>query len=152
MKLLLVVLVGLASIGCGTGGARAEPAPLTAAAVLDAFAARGLPIGETTRYTAETDPNKLMGRPGGYEDKATWRDTRLSDPLLAGVEAGGSVEVYADAEGATRRAEYVATIARSSPLFAEYTYAHGRIVLRLSRQLTPDQAEQYSAALADLAG
>jgi hypothetical protein len=145
-------VVGLLLAGCSLFPTSAQVNQADAATILGGLKAQGLPIGESVAYTAESDPNKLLGRPGGYTSKVAWRDTRLGDPLLTGVDAGGSIEVYADPAGAQRRGEYVRSIAESSPMFAEYTYVHGRAVLRISRELTSDQAEQYHAALTETAG
>lgn len=148
------VVVGLLLIGCGalSGAPAVKPGPADASAVLEVFKARGLPIGETTMYTAESDPNHLLGRPGSYTSKVAWRDTRITDSAETGVGAGGSVEFFPDAAGARQRGEYVSKIAASSPLFTEYTMAQGRIVLRLSKVLTPEQVEQYRAVLSEIPG
>ena len=84
--------------------------------------------------------------------KVAWRDTRVPTGDQINVGAGGSVEFYSDAAGARQRGKYVAKLAMQSPLFTEYTMVQGRIVLRLSKALTPAQAEEYRAVLAELPG
>jgi hypothetical protein len=123
----------------------------TAAAVVDALKAAGLPVTLTVDYDEASDPNDLMGRPGGYVDKVAFRDSRAEADPDHGIGEGGSVELFDDAADAVARAEYVRRIAKSSPLFAEYTYVAGGVVLRVSRELTPTQAREYEAALKAMA-
>ena len=73
----------------------------------------------TVAYTADTDPDHLLRRPGGYLSKASFVDTRISDPGLAGypagaVERGGCVETYADAIEAGHRMAYIQGVAKSA--------------------------------------
>ena len=115
----------------------------------------GLPVVDVIVYDAETDPNHLLGRPGGYMARATWSDARLPSPPVPGRIAtsdGGSVEVYATAAGAERRATYLRAIAEAAPLFGSYTWTSGGYVLRVSSMLTPSEAEEYRAAFVELAG
>jgi hypothetical protein len=153
--LLATLIVSILMTACGPT-APATPTVMPdlndASAVLEFLKARGLPIGETLVYTTETDMNELLGRPGGYMSKVAWRDTRVPAGDQINVGAGGGVEFYADAAGARQRGEYVAKLAMKSPQFTEYTMVQGRIVLRLSKALTPAQAEEYRAVLADLPG
>lgn len=174
----LVVLVS-ALLCAGCGGDPREPvvAPATPAGVVSApsspappsvppsveevaagLAASGLPLTVAVVYTAETDPNGLLGRPGGYTGKLMFTDVRAepATPDEGGVvqysvNHGGSVEVYPDAAGAAARAEYVRGFAEGNPaLFGEYTYARGPVVLRVSKALTPEQAGGYEEALGGL--
>lgn len=132
----------------------ATPAAITdAAAVVGKLKAAGLPIGKVFAYTAATDPNHLLGRPNGYTSKVNFQDSRInttdtSDPTDS--SNGGSVEVYPTPAGAKARADYIQSLGQSLPMLVEYDYLHGGILLRLSQNLTPDQAKQYKVALAKL--
>jgi hypothetical protein len=66
------------------------------------------------------------------------------------VDGGGSVETFGNETDAKRRYEYVRAITTSAPLFAEYDYIEGDVVLRLSHILTPAQAKQYERAFRDI--
>jgi endonuclease YncB( thermonuclease family) len=109
----------------------------------------------TDNYTADTDPNKLLGRPGGYISKAAFKDTRAvkaGGDGSSGVDGGGSVEVYADKDGASSRREYLQDMHTKVPLLGtEYDYQQGPILLRVSHYLNPDQAGEYAKVLADIA-
>jgi hypothetical protein len=159
LRLLLVALiVAILTAACGPTAPpvlphpTALPDPEDALAVLEILKARGLPIGDTLVYTAETDINQLLGQPGGYTSKVAWRDTRVPPGDQINVGAGGSVEFFPERAEARRRGEYVSKTASVSPMFTEYTMVQGRIVLRLSKTLTPAQAEEYRVVLAEMPG
>ena len=133
-----------------TGSPSPSPTELSAAALVEQLRAAGLPVGDVSVFDASTDPNELLGRPNQYIGKANFHDTRLSlpsDPARIATDDGGSIEVFEDEGAATFRYEYVSSIAEV-PLFAEYDYLHGLVLLRLANGLTPEQAEEYDAALA----
>jgi hypothetical protein len=97
-RLLLALFVALALIATSCGGrgtntvtvaGTSTPSTTTGAAstqsekpetpeqIIAALKSAGLPIGAVRSYTASTDPNKLLGRPGQYTGKANFRDRRL---------------------------------------------------------------------------
>lgn len=135
--------------------ASASPSPVpspvaarSAADVLSQLKSKGLPVGQSVTYTAETDVNNLLGRPGQYTSKVNFQDTRLAPQSTNfDVGDGGSIEVFANAEDARRRRDYVEAISKSASFLVEYQYLEGLVLLRLSRRLTPDQAAAYQTAL-----
>ncbi len=168
---LLLVLLVLALGGCGSATTQqvtVTPAPTaqptqatkavatayagqTALQVLQHLKAHGLPIGVTYVYTAETDLNHLLGRPGQYTGKAEFADTRLPASGDQGanisVSDGGSVEVFATVTDVQHRLAYIQGLSTSgNALFAEYEYLDGEAILRVSNALTPAQAAAYKAA------
>lgn len=90
-------------------------------------------------YDEKTDPNKLLGRPGQYIGKWNWK--------LAGDE--GTIEVFANAEDAKRRADRSRSIGEASPLLLKYVFLHPtrHLVLRLPKALTPAEAKKWEAVL-----
>jgi hypothetical protein len=173
-----VFLVGVAVVACLAGYAvhkavlrdhgSSSPAPaaapspdgltgLGADAVAARLAARGLPLTTATVYTAATDPNQLLGKPGGYNSKVEFADTRTGvspagapggDP----VAIGGSVEVFPDAASAGARLQRLRQLATAGgQLSQEFDYQQGAVVLRVSNYLTQNQAAGYQSALAALA-
>ena len=129
----------------------AEPKTLDAEAVVTRLRDDGLPIGEVKVYTAANDPNEQLGRPGGYTSKVNFRDTRLEQSEDTDVDGGGSLEVFENENDAKSRYEYVDAITRGNGLFNEYHWLEGTIFLRVSKSLTPDQAEEYNKALQAMA-
>lgn len=146
---LAVLAVGSVS-GCG---AQTTDPPTDAAGVIDAFKAAKLPIRDSQVYTAENDPNELLGRPHGYTSKANFVDRRIDydratdpEPDLVDVDEGGSVEVFANAADAQQRRDYIdglPTVLGG----AEYKYLSGPVLVRVSQSLTPSEAHEYEEAL-----
>lgn len=134
-----------------------KPSALNAEQVSDRLA-QAIPSFKTFRvYTEADDPNKLMGRPGGYTSKTAFYDSRISKEALLGakddaITRGGSVEVFETEKAVSARYEYVKAIAESSSLFTEYDYVSGTALLRVSKELTPSQAREYEAALKQITG
>ena len=153
--IVVAVLAALAVVGALAGFALAAlSGPEDATEVVQALEDEGLAIGETRTFTAETDSNGILGRPGQYTSKATFYDTRLKPAQFAkgfDVMNGGTVEVFENEDDTIRRKEYVDTISEGfSNLggeFAEYSFREGAVLLRVSGRLTPEQADEYEAAL-----
>lgn len=165
-RCLVAAVVLVASTACSgvSSPAARDPAPAappqrqpaavrTAEQVVSELAASLVTAKPGVVYTTETDPNKLLGRPNGYVSKASFTDSRIEaggvkDDSSGSVDLGGSVEVYADEVGATARKQYIDGVFRASPaLGTEYSYLDGPVLLRLSRELTPEQAAEYERAL-----
>lgn len=129
------------------------PSATDAAGVVTRLKAAGLPVGAVIVYTAASDPNHLLGRPGGYTSKAGFADTRIDpkdakDTSAGSVDLGGDIEVFSDAAGAQARADYIRKALASMPMFGtQYEFVSGTVLLRLSQVLTPDQAAAYKKAL-----
>ena len=166
VRALIVTAVVAAAAACSS------PAPAsTSGAPPDAPAAPAAPVVRTAEqvvadlttkvgtakativYTAENDPNHLLGRPNGYTSKASFTDSRIKaseakDNSAGAVDLGGSVEVYADEAGAAARKKYIDDLMKNAPILgSEYSYIAGPALLRVSQQLTPDQAAEYESAL-----
>lgn len=133
-----------------TAPANAEIAPakvealLTTQGVLDGFKVAGLPVQDLHVYTAENDPNALLGRPGQYTGKANWNDGRhpADDP-----DGANTVEVFSDADSMAKRRDYIIRVTGDSPMLLQYIHAHKNALVRLDKQITPDQAMEYQRAL-----
>lgn len=165
--LLLAALVAVAAIGCSNPATTAArqitkaatptpaPKPPTTDDVLARLTAAHLPVDATTVFTAETDSNHLLGRPGQYIAKVSWHDSRVAapvDPKSLGVSDGGGVEIFASSADRAPREEYLRRVSKAASIFVEYTDEVGAFtLLRQSHDLTPDQAAEYRKALAGLA-
>lgn len=157
MRLSRAVLGVLAAVVVTLLAACGSPTTdLDAAGVAQKLAAAGLPVGISVTFDESSDPNKLLGRPGGYTSKVAFTDERASKTAAGAKEGdlslGGSVEVFTSADEAEQRAEYIKKIATSSPLFAEYTYVRGPVVIRVSKELAPADAVAYENALGKIVG
>lgn len=140
-----------AASGSSSSAAK-KPASMDAEQVVKALTGSVASAKPATVYTAESDPNKLLGRPGGYVSKADLTDDRAKPKLEEdAVQQGGSVEIFEDPSEAEDRAKYIADTLKAAKIFGtEYHYVNGGILLRVSGALTPDQAAEYEAALKKL--
>ena len=146
MRRLILIGMALALAIPSTARAADKPAP-TAATLLAKLKAAKLPIGASIVYTEATDTNELLGRPGGYISKASWRDTRVPKPYEPfDVDGGGTIEVYATERGAKARYDYMLGVIETT-LITQWIYRDGKAVLRVSRTLTSKQAVEYLAAI-----
>lgn len=158
-------LVGLAGIlslalaGCGgTEQADAPPAvekpkaPQIADAkqVADALSAAGLPLGKVRVMTAETDGNKLLGRPGQYTSKIDFIDTRFPENEIE--EATNYIEVFDNLDDAQRRHDYVEGVGKSAPMFLQYLILKKNVLVRLDKEISPSVAKEYETALEKIVG
>ncbi len=119
--------------------------------LLQGLKAHGLPIGASFTYNAANDLNHDLGRPGQYIGKVNFKDTRITSTeqgAAISVSNGGSIEVFANTTDAAHRFAYLQALSKSGvPQFVEYEYLDGVVILRISSQLTPDQAAAYRVAL-----
>jgi hypothetical protein len=142
MRYITVLLAVLTLAACGgkTPVANTAPEPHTAGDIATAMS-----MGKVTVWTAETDPNKLLGRPGGYTSAATIVDKALTCTEVA-TDCGATVEVYPTDAEAKARSEYIQSMLGNGGVFGtEYHYFAGTALLRVTGQLTPDVAKQYAA-------
>jgi len=157
-----LLVAGLALAGCGGGGSDSKTAskapdgkPLTVATAFDAVAKQVTTAKFSDTVSAANDKNHLLGRPNEYTSKTDFTDSRIKADDVSGldrgdVERGGAIEVFPAAADAKARATYIQTVTKSLPVFAEYDYQQGNVLVRVSHFLTPDQAGEYKAAAGKL--
>lgn len=124
---------------------------LSASQVAKTIAAKVPDMKASTIFTAATDPNKRLGRPGGYTSKVDFTDARVTDAKTGkGVDLGGSIEVFPTTGEAQKRSDYIQGILQGAPMFGtEYHYLSGGALVRVTGTLTPDQAAEYEDATSD---
>lgn len=177
---LLVAAASTAALaaGCGGGGsstagpagtppghvspavASASPTPVGAAGELvgkDAAAVvvwlktHGVQVTVTKVYDENTDPNSLLGRPGGYTSKAAFQDARVPADRYGSEpddpDRGGSVEVFGTEDRAVARAKDVQVKLKAFGLGTEYDYIVGGVLVRVTGTVSPTQARSYQDAL-----
>jgi hypothetical protein len=132
-------------------------AALNAKTLAQALTAKIPTMKLTKVYTERSDPNNLMGRPGGYTSKIAFSDSRVSTSDTAGTEAdalerGGSIEVYATRTQAKKRSDYIqAILSGGGILGTEYDYLSGGMLVRVNGTLIPKDAKTYQRALQEIA-
>jgi hypothetical protein len=100
-------------------------------------------------YTEDTDPNNLIGRPGGYTSATFAYDNRVPDcKAKPDSMCGAQVEQFADEADAKRRLDYIAGIYKAAPVLGtEYLTVEGSTLLRVTGELKPSVNRAYVAAL-----
>lgn len=136
-------------------GASATPSDDDAASAQEVMAviSSKIPAAKLVKvYTEDDDPNKMLGRPNGYSSKVAFSDSRIAKSDITGtrpdaIERGGSIEVFADMEGAAARAKYIQTMLKNTGFGTEYDYISGGVLVRVTGNLTSTEAKEYKSAL-----
>lgn len=124
---------------------------MSAEEIVNALKEKNENIGKIVVYTADTDTNKLLGRPNQYTSKVNFADNRISQEFVDENNAkGGTIEVFANKEDMENRKEYIESISSSASMFAQYIYSKGNVLLRLEKDLTPEQAKEYEDAFNEI--
>ena len=115
---------------------------MTAEQVVSELQRGSLPIDDIIVYDKNTDENKLLGRPNQYISKVNFADTRLEqfDPASPN---GGTIEAFNSTSDLNRRKAHNEMIMKTYPVFTEYLFVHGKYIMRLSKDLSPEQAKEY---------
>ena len=147
VRLSVAAAVALVIPLAGCGGA-AAPSATEAAQDIESSVTE---VTEVVTITGENDPNDMIGRSDGYEDAAVLKDERLEcNDADFGTVCGAMIEVWPDEDAAAARDEYISAIGDAAPaLVSEYRTVEGRTLLRVSGELTPEQAEAYTSAFTD---
>ena len=122
--------------------------PYTAESVVSALYRRSLPIASPVTYTAQTDPDGLLGKMNQYTSKVSWTDTTVSGATNI-LEGGGIVEVFDTAELAQARLRQLEAMTLSQ---AGHVSGANRAVMRLSPIMSRSQADAYEEALKGMFG
>lgn len=136
------------SPGTGIQAITGKPTAATAWAAVH----KAVPTSKfTLKVTEANDGNHLLGRPHQYTSAVKFSDTRVKASDVEGdakddVTHGGGIEVFANHADAQARADYIQAIVKASPIFAEYDFVSGNVVIRVSHYLTPAQAGEYKTA------
>ena len=122
---------------------------VSARAAAEAIKAAVPEVTEIIDHTYESDSNGLLGRPNGYVAASVLVDSRGGCVSGPGVDCGAVIEQFPDESGARRRADYLQAIGKAAPMLAnEWSVVKGDLLLRISGELTPEQAKAYEAAFA----
>jgi hypothetical protein len=137
-----------------TGEPTSSPSPepavrdFTAESFLQAMKRADLPVGATVVFDRRTDPNGLLGRPGGYVEKASWADTRVecfSEP--PDYDCGGDIEVFDDEADLRERWQYLQGFATAPLIGGFYMWKSDFALVRVGFDLTRARANEYEIFL-----
>jgi hypothetical protein len=117
------------------------------AAIVGSLRQSGLPLSGVQALTPENDPDKLLGKPGSYLSKIVFKDQR-------GAKTDGAIELFGDDAAMKSRQEKLEAIAKANPQLARYVYANGgtKMLMHVSKDLTPEQAKSYQQWLSTYKG
>jgi hypothetical protein len=111
--------------------------------VSNALAEHGLPAKVTVIYTEQT-----------YTSAAAFFDERVKGARAsrATSPSGAAWRCRGRRRGKAARRLHAQQISKGMPAFGEYTYTAGNVVLRVSKELAPSDAERYGEALEEIIG
>ena len=108
-------------------------------------------------FDESNDPNKQLGRPNQYIEKASWPDPKIDpkfesdgyyDPNIDPDNfEGGTIEKFKNQADLNRRYTYIKNITLTMPIYNQYMYKKGLFLMRLDKEFTPAQAKEYEKEL-----
>ncbi|TAK20656.1 MAG: hypothetical protein EPO26_16645 [Chloroflexota bacterium] len=104
-----------------------------------ALMATGLPITGITELTAQTDPDRLLGKAGQYAGKLSWQDPAVANAV-------GFAELFADPAALQARVQALAGAGAGSGSVPLVRSDANLAVLRLPPGITQDQIKTYQSA------
>lgn len=145
MKRIYLAVAALSVLtACGGNDSASNPSAIDTASQLKGKVSS---ITKTVKITEDNDPNDDIGRPGKYQQAVSIYDSRAKCDSKLDVSCGAKVEVYADADSAKTRKEYLEAVFKDAPILgSEYDYLDGATLLRVTGQLKPSEAKEYEAA------
>lgn len=111
-------------------------------------------VADISAVTEDNDPNGNLNKPGGYTATVYYSDDRISldssvygtSVIDQGTGGGGAIEVYATAEDAEKRRDYLATY--DGGIFASGTHTVvGTVLVRTSNELKASEQQDMEAKL-----
>ena len=108
--------------------------PKTSAEIINAMIEAGAPIDpdKLTDYDEVSDPNGLIGQPGGYTSKTDYGCVGYAKDY-EGKWVGGTLEAYNDTTGAKNRFDHIANAYTQMPSVLDcHMYLRGNAVLRIN--------------------
>lgn len=110
-------------------------------------------VGDVSAVTEDNDPNGKLGKDGGYTATIYFTSPMvdqsevIGDTVIErGTEGGGAIEVYANADDANKRKDYLSSF-DGSILSSGSHEVIGTVLVRTSDKLTASQQDQLEAAI-----
>jgi len=140
-KLTLFFFIAAVAICLTACSSTEKKQPVTIDSIISGFTAAGLTVENIEVYTAETDPNQLLGRPNQYIAKTNF---------TCGENVSGTIEQFSNTSDLNSRKEYVTQVTSSMSMLSQYIYASDLFLLRIDHQLTPEDAAKYNETFLEL--
>lgn len=110
-------------------------------------------VGDISAVTEENDPNGQLGKAGGYTATVYFTsplvdqsDVIGTSVIEKGTDGGGAIEVYANADDANKRNDYLAAFDGGILSSGSHNVV-GTVVVRTSDKLTASQQKQLEEAI-----
>ena len=162
-----IALLLACAVGCATHDNRVVSSENSPAAAVTEAPAPAVTPHDTARnikaavpevntlidITEDNDANNMIGRVNGYVAATVLVDSRITEGCeldKPGIACGAGIEQWPDEAAAQGRATYIKTLLSSAPILGtEYQTVKGNLVLRVSGQLKPSEAQEYIRAFTD---
>lgn len=118
---------------------RGKTAGVNAGNTVTAFKTAGIPVTNQIVYNRQTDPEKRQTRRNMYIEKIAWVDNRVAPE-------GGIIEVFLNEEDMQQRKQALES-EQAAAGAAEHMLTRVNILVRLSKNLSPEQVAEYQNAL-----
>jgi hypothetical protein len=143
---------GPSAPGGASAAATTDQPSRTAEDVLRYLQANTSVVGNPSVQDENTDPNALLGRPGGYTSRAAFDLPDGDHNLPSGASGRGAViEVWPSAADATRRSEHIQSLLADSPILGnEWHHLNGPVLLRVNGTTPPIINNTLAVVLANL--
>lgn len=115
----------------------------SAAEIMNILMAADFPIKEPVVVNVQSDPNHLMGTPGGYISKAEWIDTRGA----ASIRSTVTVEVFQNSKECRQRQDALEKLYAYVSSDGYYYFSEGKVLIAVQKGITKTQASIYGEAL-----
>ena len=103
--------------------------------VIKAFQAANMPLGQLEFFNANSDPDKLLGKPNQYTEKAIWQ-------TKAGM--GHSVEVFAGDADLQARKKFYETDKKTA---GDFLITHKNVLVRIHKEMVPETVARFEQTL-----
>lgn len=110
-------------------------------------------VGDISAVTEDNDPNGQLGKAGGYTATVYFTSPLVdqgnvfgSTVIEKGCDGGGAIEVYATADDANKRNDYLGAFDGGILSSGSHNVV-GTVVVRTSDELTASQQKQLEAAI-----
>lgn len=115
----------------------------SAAEILSILIAADFPIKEPVVVNEQSDPNHLMGTPGGYICKAEWIDARG----VASIRSSVIIEVFRSSKDCQNRKDSLEKLYAYISSDGYYYFSEGKVLIAVQKGITKTQASIYGEAL-----
>ena len=146
MRRMLGVSVVLVFMLASCGEDADDGAAATAHSAARVLMSEVAEVTELLVLDEDNDPNDLIGRPNGYAAATVLFDSRVScagdEP---GVDCGATIEEWPSRKAAQDRSDYIQSLqSGSSILGSEWNTVRGNLLLRVTGDMNPSDAETYA--------